>query len=82
MATNKQKMWVVMTDDGIGHIGRDACGAEKGHFWLWVSKSLGYVPVFRNKEDALRFSRKARKLKIVKHAWIQEVEFYKQEMDK
>ena len=78
--TTTKKMWIVETNEGIAYIGRDAPHAEKGHFWNWASKSLGYPPIFTKKADALLFARKARRSKTVKEVRIIEVESYKGEM--
>ena len=75
------KMWIVMTGEGIAYIGRNAKGAEKGHFWNWASISLGYPPVFKKKEDALKFIGKIRKHHLqTKPIQIVAVEFYKGEL--
>ena len=75
MKTN-QKLWIVMTNNGIAwqctdpnFYGKDL----RGKFANWCSKSLGFVPAFKNKSDAFLFARKARKSHTVSKAWIQEV---------
>ena len=77
-----KQMWIVMTGEGIAHIGRNTKGSEKGHFWNWVSKSLGYPPIFKKKEDALKFAKKIRKQRTaIKPIEIVAVEFYKNELE-
>ena len=74
-------MWIVVTNIGVAYIGRNAKEAKKGHFWNWASRSLGYPPVFRKKEDALKFAAKIRRMSItVDKVRIIEVEFYKGEL--
>lgn len=75
------RMWMVETENGIAYIGRDAPGAQKGHFWNYATKGLGYPPIFIHKKDALKFARKIRKTSTTaKHTEIVEVEFYKGEL--
>ncbi len=89
MATDKNRMWIVETAQGIAYIGRDpkkdskaTAGAEKGKFWNWASISLGYPVIFKNKKDALKFARRARQSRTADNAHILEVEFYKGEMER
>ena len=90
MKTKKEnRMWIVDTNNGIAYIGRDpkkdpkaTAGAEKGQFWNAASVSLGYLPIFKNKKDALKFARRARQSRTADNAHILEVEFYKGEMEK
>ena len=78
-----KKMWIVETENGVAWIGRDAPNAQKGHFWNWASKSLGYPPIFKEKKDALLFARRIRHSSVTtKKAGIIEVEFYKGELRK
>ena len=86
MPANKNKMWIVETNEGIAYIGRDpkrdpkaTAEANKGYFWNWASKSLGYPVVFKEKKTAQKFARRVRK-GCPKGAVI-EVEFYKGEME-
>lgn len=82
MANNEKGLWAVVTEQGIAYIGRDAKGAQKGHFWNWASKSLGYPVIFKDKKSALRFARKIRRTSTtVKKVNIIEAEFYKGELD-
>ena len=88
MPANKNKMWIVETNNGIAYIGRDpkkdskaTAEAEKGKFWNWASKSLGYPVVFKDKKEAQKFARRARKAFTVSKAYVTEVEFYKGEME-
>ncbi len=93
MTTNKNRlknrMWIVETNNGIAYIGRDpkkdskaTAEAEKGKFWNWASVSLGYPVIFKNKADAKKFARRARKSMTVHKASVIEAEFYKDEMER
>ena len=95
MSANKNKMWIVeiknngIAYDGIAYIGRDpkrdpkatAKADNKGKFLGWASKSLGYPVVFKDKKEAQKFARRARKAFTVSKAYVTEVEFYKGEME-
>ncbi len=87
MTTNKNRMWIVETSAGIAYIGRDpakaSAKAQKGHFWLWASRGLGYPVIFKDKPTAQKFARRARRSKIKRAGKISviEVEFYKGEMN-
>ena len=94
MTSNKNRMWIVeiknngIAYDGIAYIGRDPkrdpkaiAKADKGKFWGWASKSLGYPVVFKDKKEAQKFARRARKAFTVSKAYVTEVEFYKGEME-
>lgn len=88
MPANKNKMWIVETNEGIAYIGRDpkrdpkaTAEANKGYFWNWASKSLGYPVVFKEKKTAQKFARRVRKAFTVDKAAVIEVEFYKGEME-
>lgn len=89
MATNENKMWLVETQEGVACIGRDpekdpkaSAKAQKGHFWFYASKSLGYPVIFKDKATAQKFATSARRTKLrrVKRR-VLEVEFYKGEME-
>ena len=82
------KMWIVETNTGIAYIGRDPNKdpkadkkAEKGEFSYWEIKSLGYPVIFKNKKDAQKFARIAKKSNCVDRAYVFEVEFYKGELE-
>ncbi len=87
MPTNKNRMWIVETGRGIAYIGRDpakvSAKAQKGHFWLWASRNLGYPVIFKDKATAQKFARKVRrsKIKVAGSINVIEVEFYKGEME-
>lgn len=87
MTTDKNRMWIVETAQGIAYIGRDpkkdpkaTAEANKGYYWSWASKSLGYPVVFKEKKMAQKFARRVRKAFTVDKAVVIEVEFYKGEM--
>ena len=82
----EQKMWIVVTDNGMAYIGRKGSKVPEGTdatgcFWNWGSRSLAYIPLFQDKRDASRFARKARKSRTVRKAEIIELETYKGELD-
>ncbi len=50
---NKKGMWIVVTENGVSFIGRDAKEAQKGKFGIRHQIVLGYPPNSSNKNQML-----------------------------
>ena len=88
MVVKEDRMWIVETSQGIAYIGRNpakdpkaSAKAQKGKFWNWTSKNLGYPVVFKDKAKAIKFARRVRKSETAENVHVIEVEFYKGEME-
>jgi len=77
MTKQNKKIWVVMTNNGIAWVSTntDFYGKDiSGQFLNCAGKGLGFVPAFKDRKDALKFARKARRARTVTNAYIRECE--------